>query len=99
MADLEFHGRAVLITGAASGIGREAARRFAEQGAAVCVADIDIEGAERVAAEIRSAGRPAIAQALDVTDEEANERVFLASEEAFGRLDVAFLNAGVLGPA
>ena len=65
---MDFTGRVAMVTGGASGIGREVARQFAAGGAAVAVADINIEGAETVAAELVAAGAKAIAVALDVAE-------------------------------
>jgi len=87
--------KSAIITGAASGIGRAAAIRFAQAGAKVCVADLNIEGAEAVAKEI---GSSAFAFQTDVTNESSNNRCVEAAIDAFGSLDIAFLNAGYLGP-
>src|SRR5258708_9180047 len=83
-----------LITGAGSGIGRASARLFAQEGARVVVADIDLEAAAKTVAEI---GDMAIAERVDVTSPE--ETIDLAKRvvEQFGRIDVLFNNAGIAG--
>lgn len=91
-----FKGKAALVTGAGSGIGAMAAQRLAAEGASVAVVDINRENAERIAARIKAAGGTAIALAADISSAAENERAFSAAEEAFGGLDMAFLNAGVL---
>lgn len=93
-----FKGKAALVTGGGSGIGAMAAQRLAAEGASVAVVDINREGAEKIAARIAAAGGAAIALAGDVSSAADNERLFAAAEEAFGGLDMAFLNAGVLQP-
>lgn len=90
-----FDNRAVLVTGAASGIGRAAAIRFAQDGARVAVADIDGDGAARVAEEI---GGEAFAITADIASRADNERMVAETVGRFGGLDIAFLNAGYLGP-
>lgn len=90
-----FEDKVVLVTGGASGIGSAAAQRFAQEGAAVVVADQNGEGAERVAALIRERGSRAIAVEADIAIEQANEEMVGKVIEAFGGLDVAFLNAGL----
>ena len=89
-------GRGAVVTGAARGIGHAVARRFAEAGAHVVVADIDPAGAEKGAAEINALfpGR-ATGMAADVTDETAVARLADAAERAAGRLDIWVNNAGV----
>ena len=84
-------GSAVLITGAASGMGKATARIFAEVGAFVAVTDLRLEDAQAVAAEI---GESAVPWALDVTDEAQIIEVVAAVAERFGRLDIVVNNAG-----
>jgi len=85
-----FAGKVAIVTGAASGIGAQTARRLAEAGAHVVVADRNEAGAKEVAAEFGGA-----AIALDVTDAAAVERAVADIERRFGRLDLAVNNAGV----
>ncbi len=88
-------GKAVLITGAGSGIGRATAHLFADEGARVAVTDVDEEAAKQVATEIEEAGGTALYLALDVSNA---ERVQIAVDEvakAFGGIDVLVNNAGI----
>lgn len=88
--------KVVLITGAGAGIGRAYAEYFANEGAAVAVADADAGRAEEVAKALEvSTSRPSLAISADVTDASANERSVAQTVEAFGRLDVFVGNAGV----
>jgi NAD(P)-dependent dehydrogenase (short-subunit alcohol dehydrogenase family) len=86
-----------LITGAGSGIGQATARLFAAEGARVVVADVDDRGAKATVAGIRKTGGEAVAEHVDVTDEQ--ETVALAARVAkrFKRIDVLFNNAGISG--
>lgn len=97
---MRLNGKIALITGAASnpGIGSATAFRFAQEGASLFLTDIDGEGAERVAQEIRQRGGVARALAHDVTKAEEWDVVFAALVEAFGRLDVLVNNAGIAIP-
>jgi NAD(P)-dependent dehydrogenase (short-subunit alcohol dehydrogenase family) len=85
-------GKVSLITGAASGLGEAIARRFADEGAAVVIADVDLVGADEVT---RSIGSRAASQVLDVTDEASWLRLFSFVKERYGRLDVLVNNAGI----
>jgi NAD(P)-dependent dehydrogenase (short-subunit alcohol dehydrogenase family) len=87
-------GRSALITGAASGIGLAYAEAMAEAGARVTLADIDIAGAEREAARLRSEGADARAAECDVSDLSQVATAFDGHVTAFGGLDIAFANAG-----
>lgn len=84
-----------IITGAASGIGKEIARAFAREGAKVCIADLVLDQAKATAAEITRAGGIAIAQPMDVTDEQQVEAGVAATIERFGGVDVLVSNAGI----
>ena len=88
-----LEGKVAVITGAASGIGREAARRFAEEGASVCVADLADEPGEETAREIDG-----LYVHADVTDEGDVQRMYRETAECFGGIDVLFNNAGISPP-
>jgi 3-oxoacyl-[acyl-carrier protein] reductase len=92
-------GLGVLVTGAASGMGRATATVFAREGAKVAVTDVRAEDAERVAAEIRAEGHDATAWALDVADADAIARIVPQIAERLGGLDCLVNNAGVTGGA
>lgn len=88
-------GKVCLVTGGGSGIGRATARRMAAEGAvAVVIAGRRIAEIEAVAAECRTLGAESLAIPTDVTREDEVERLVLSTVERFGRLDVAFNNAG-----
>ncbi|WP_430331712.1 SDR family NAD(P)-dependent oxidoreductase [Rhodococcus sp. ACT016] len=87
-------GKTAYITGAGSGIGEATAELFAREGAAVAVADIDTQAAEKVAARLRADGAEAISLTVDVADEEQTRASIQATVDAFGGLDVVHLNAG-----
>jgi NAD(P)-dependent dehydrogenase (short-subunit alcohol dehydrogenase family) len=92
---MRMQGKRGVVTGAASGLGREVARVFAAEGANVVVADVNADGAEAVAEEIRGAGRTAVPQATDVTDEGQVIAALERSESEWGGLDFLVNNAGV----
>jgi NAD(P)-dependent dehydrogenase (short-subunit alcohol dehydrogenase family) len=94
----DLSGRAALITGAASGIGRASALAFASGGASVALLDIDAGGLADTAATVRAAGARAEVLVADVRDLRAVTGAVGRAVEAFGRLDAALNNAGVPGP-
>lgn len=92
-----LEGRVALVTGGASGIGRESARQFAAAGARVVVADVDTAGGEETAELARAEGPDARFIAADVTDAEQVAGLVRQVVEAFGSLDCAHNNAGITG--
>jgi NAD(P)-dependent dehydrogenase (short-subunit alcohol dehydrogenase family) len=93
----ELAGKIALVTGAASGIGRAVAERFAEEGAHVVVTDIDLSLAEEVAGQIvrKNGLRRAIATSLDVSNEEDVQRAFDRAVREYGGTDIVVSNAGI----
>jgi len=89
--NLRLKGKVAIVTGAASGFGEGMARRFAEEGASVVVADLNEKGAERVAGEI---GETAIAVQTDVSVRSEMDELVYAAKSAFGRVDIMVNNAG-----
>lgn len=94
-----LRGKNILITGAGRGMGATNAKHFAEQGANVCIGDIDIDEAEKVAAGINAAGNgQAIAVQMDVTKREDNAAAVAATVDAFGMVNIGLFNAGLNKP-
>jgi NAD(P)-dependent dehydrogenase (short-subunit alcohol dehydrogenase family) len=85
-------GKVAVITGAAGGIGREAAILFSSEGASVCVADVDPEKGEATA----GACREAFFQQVDVADPESVAAMYAATAERYGGIDVLYNNAGIM---
>jgi len=93
--DLRLEDQVAVITGAASGIGKEIARTFARAGAKLAIADLNRAGAELAAEQIIAEGGAAVAISMDVTNEAAVEAGIAGVVERFGRIDVLVSNAGV----
>jgi NAD(P)-dependent dehydrogenase (short-subunit alcohol dehydrogenase family) len=94
----EFKGQVALVTGAAKGMGLATARAFAENGAAVVLADLDGDLAEREAQRIVGEGGTAIGATCDVADEAQVAALIDLAVAKYGRLDMAFNNAGIQVP-
>jgi len=92
-------GRVAIVTGAAEGIGFAAARRLAQAGAAVAVADLDGAAAERAAGQLTQDGGRAIAVAVDVSDEQAVRDMVRSVREGLGDAEILINNAGITGGA
>jgi 3-hydroxybutyrate dehydrogenase len=90
-----FDGRVAIITGAASGIGKEIAFRFAAEGGIPVIADLNLDAANATAAEIRTKGGDAFAVAMNVTDEEAVNKGVADVMAKYGKIDVLVSNAGI----
>ena len=84
-----------VITGAGGGMGREAALLFSQEGAQVCVADVNLEAAQSVANEARDA----FAQQVDVADETSVKAMMAATVDRYGGIDVLYNNAGIMPEA
>lgn len=89
--------KVAIVTGAASGIGEAAAKRFAAEGAKVLCADLSAGSLDTVVAAIVEQGGTAMAFEVDVTDREATEAMAAAAQRAYGDVDVLYANAGIAG--
>jgi NAD(P)-dependent dehydrogenase (short-subunit alcohol dehydrogenase family) len=93
----KLDGKVAVITGAASGMGRATAIRFAKEGAAVVVADLNSQGGEMVVSEIAAAKGRAVFQRTDVISEDDIKALISRAVKEYGRLDITYNNAGVGG--
>jgi len=92
---MSLKNKVALITGSASGIGKECAIKLSEAGAAVVIADLNLSDAQKVADEINQHGGKAIAVAMDVTNEEMVNAGITETVEKLGSIDVLVSNAGI----
>ena len=92
-------GKVAIVTGAGANIGEACAKMLAAQGARIVVADINVDGAERVANEITESGGTAFAHAVDLGDEPSIAALVAAVMEKFGRIDILHNNAANTGAA
>jgi 3-hydroxybutyrate dehydrogenase len=92
---MSLTGKVAIVTGAASGIGKAIAELFAQHGAAVAIADLSLDAAQKTVDEIIAAGGKAMAVAMDVSDESAVNAGTDAVAAAFGSVDILVSNAGI----
>ena len=92
---MRLRDKVTLITGAGSGIGREAALIFAREGASVVVADVNDDGGRQTVVDVASAGGHAVFVHVDVSQAADVEAMVEAAEKTYGRLNVIFNNAGI----
>ncbi len=92
---MKLQNKVCLVTGAASGIGKEIAMTYAREGGRIAIADLNLQAAQAVADEIKSAGAAAMAVAMDVTSEEQVNAAVAAVVAAWGGVDVLVSNAGI----
>lgn len=95
MSELGLSQKRVIITGAAGGLGLGFAKGFAEAGAAVLIADINIDGADAAARELREGGAEAHAAKVDVTNTDSCQSLAQAAESAMGGVDILVNNAAI----
>ncbi len=98
MQMFDLGGKTAVVTGAGSGLGYAIAEAMAEAGAGVVCADVDADGNERTAQRVRDLGRQALAVRCDVRREADVTELFQAADRQFGRVDIAFANAGIADP-
>jgi NAD(P)-dependent dehydrogenase (short-subunit alcohol dehydrogenase family) len=94
----DFRGQVALVTGASSGMGLATARAFAAHGASVALADINEDALRAANDELTSAGQQALAVVCDVSDEDQVAALVNRTVATYGRLDMAFNNAGIQVP-
>jgi NAD(P)-dependent dehydrogenase (short-subunit alcohol dehydrogenase family) len=95
---MQLQNKSAIVTGAASGVGRASALRFAEEGARVVCADLNTDGAKQTAHDIEERGGQAVALTTDVADEDQVVAMIAAAVARFRRLDILFNNVGIPTP-
>ena len=93
---MKLNGKVAIVTGAAQGIGKAIAKRFASEGAAVVVADVKFEKAGRIADEIKAQGGTAIAAQVNVADKSEVRAMVRTTIENFGAIHILVNNAGIM---
>ena len=99
MEMFDLTGKVSVITGAGNGLGYQIAEAMAEAGSDVVCADIDMNRCEAIAARVRALGRKALSVKCDVTREADVAELFKLADKTFGRVDIAFANAGIADAA
>jgi 3-hydroxybutyrate dehydrogenase len=92
---MRLNNKVAVVTGAASGIGKEIARTFLREGAMVAIADIDLNAADATAKELDSTGRKCIVVSMDVANEQQVNDGIDKTVEVFGKIDILVSNAGI----
>src|SRR5215211_6529341 len=95
----DFGGQVALVTGASMGMGLAAATAFAENGASVVLGDVDEESLGQAVTALTGRGHDVVGVRCDVSDEDQVARLVDSAVERYGRLDMAFNNAGIMAPA
>lgn len=95
----DFEGQVALVTGASTGIGYGTAKAFAEAGASVAMADVNAVALGKASESLTAVGHRVLGITCDVSNETQAAAMVARTVEAFGRLDMAFNNAGVVGPS
>ncbi len=95
---MQLEGKIAIITGAGSGVGRVSALRFAQEGASVVVADIDLDRAKETVSQVEAAGGIAVAERCDVSQDADVASLVATAVDRFGRLDILFNNVGIPTP-
>lgn len=98
MQSNRLSGKVAVITGGASGIGRECVRRFVAEGAKVYIADLDTQGGESLVAELRQRGGEVEFLHTDVSDQRANQKLVDEAIHRFGKIDICVCSAGIGSP-
>src|SRR3989304_5865911 len=92
---MRLEGRTAIVTGGGRGIGEAIALALAREGCSLAVPDVIVPNAEKVAEQIRSLGRDALAMHCDITDPQSVENAFVQVDQRWGKLDILVNNAGV----